>query len=76
VFKAYVGRRMVQPHIANARSVRNALDRTLLRQATRLFETTDRTLTVDDLVTIEAPEILASRVFSGGIEAKQAEPRQ
>jgi hypothetical protein len=30
-------------------------------------------LTVDDLQTIEAPEILASRVFSGDIEAEPAE---
>ncbi len=73
-FKAYVEARMGQPHFANARSVRNALDRARLRQATRLFETTDRTLTVEDLQTIEAPEILASRVFSGGIEAERVEP--
>jgi probable Rubsico expression protein CbbX len=73
-FKAYIQNRMAQPHFANARSVRNALDRARLRQATRLFETTDRRLTVDDLQTIEAPEILASRVFKGGIEAQPAEP--
>ena len=75
-FKAYIQERMGQPHFANARSVRNALDRARLRQATRLFETADRQLTVDDLQTIEAPEILASRVFQGGIEAKQPEPGQ
>ena len=73
-FKAYITERMAQPHFANARSVRNALDRARLRQATRLFETADRQLTVADLQTIEAPEILASRVFRGGIEANQAEP--
>ena len=73
-FEGYVKARMGQPHFANARSVRNALDRARLRQATRLFQTTDRTLTVDDLVTIEAPEILASRVFSGGIEPESVEP--
>ena len=73
-FKAYITERMAQPHFANARSVRNALDRARLRQATRLFETADRQLTVEDLQTIEAPEILASRVFRGGIEANQAEP--
>ena len=72
-FKAYIKERMSQPHFANARSVRNALDRARLRQATRLFETTDRRLTVADLQTIEAPEILASRVFSGGIEGKPQE---
>ena len=73
-FQAYIKERMGQPHFANARSVRNALDRARLRQATRLFETTDRRLTVADLQTIEAPEILASRVFSGGIEGKPQEP--
>lgn len=73
-FKAYIKERMSQPHFANARSVRNALDRARLRQATRLFETTDRRLTVADLQTIEAPEILASRVFKGGIEGKPEEP--
>ena len=61
-------------HVANARSVRNALDRARARQATRLVETTDRALTVADPRAIEAPEILASHVFKGGIEARPAEP--
>ncbi len=74
-FRACIKERMSQPHVANTRSLRNALDRARLRQATRLFETTDRALTVDDLVTIEAPETMASRVFKGGIEAEPAEPR-
>jgi hypothetical protein len=39
-FRNYIERRMTQPHFANARSVRKALDRARLRQATRLFETT------------------------------------
>ena len=34
-----------QPHFANARSVRNALDRARLRQASRLFADRDRVLT-------------------------------
>jgi ribulose-bisphosphate carboxylase large chain len=68
--------RMTQPHFANRRSVRNALDRARHWQATRLFESADRQLTLDDLQTIETPEILASRVFSGGIEAKPVEPGQ
>ena len=75
-FRDYIQKRMAQPHFANAHSVRNALDRVHLRQATRLFETTNRSLTVDDFVPIEAPEILASRVFSGGIEGAAAEPGQ
>jgi probable Rubsico expression protein CbbX len=62
-FRRYIDARMRQPHFANARSIRNALDRARLRQAVRLFETRDRPLTVDDLITIEADEILASRVL-------------
>ena len=49
---------MTQPHFANARSIRNALDRARLRQAVRLFEQRGRPLTPDDLVTIEPEEIL------------------
>ncbi len=59
----YIERRRVQPHFANARSVRNALDRARLRQANRLFERRSVTLTRDDLMRIEAEDILASRVF-------------
>ena len=54
-----------QPHFANARSVRNALDRARLRQASRLFADRDRELTPQDLTTIEAADIRASRVFAG-----------
>ncbi len=61
----YIRARMAQPHFANARSIRNALDRARLRQAVRLFEARDRKLTADDLVTIEADEIRASRVLAG-----------
>ena len=59
----YIERRRVQPHFANARSVRNALDRARLRQANRLFERRSGPLTRDDLMCIEAEDILASRVF-------------
>lgn len=65
----YIRERRQQPHFANARSIRNALDRARLRQATRLFER-GSALSKDDLMVIEAEEILASRVFSGGIEAE------
>jgi DNA-directed RNA polymerase specialized sigma subunit len=60
-FRAYLDRRVEQPHFANARSVRNALDRARLRQANRLctLDSIDR----DQVMTIEAPDILASRVF-------------
>ena len=62
-FEQYLERRMRQPHFANARSVRNALDRARLRAASRLFADRDRVLTQDDLTTIMPADILASRVF-------------
>ncbi len=62
-FGCYLARRTRQPHFANARSVRNALDRARLRQATRLFADRDRVLGADDLTTILPQDILASRVF-------------
>jgi probable Rubsico expression protein CbbX len=62
-FEQYLGLRILQPHFANARSVRNALDRARLRQASRLFADRDRVLSAEDLSTLEAQDILASRVF-------------
>ena len=63
-FARYLDRRIAQPHFANARSVRNALDRARLRQASRLFADRDRQLTADDLTTLAAEDILASRVLT------------
>lgn len=62
-FERYLQLRITQPHFANARSVRNALDRARLRQASRLFADRERELTAEDLTTLEAQDILASRVF-------------
>jgi len=62
-FEEYIGYRIGQQHFANARSVRNALDRARLRQASRLFADPDRVLTPEDLTTIAEPDIRASRVF-------------
>ncbi|NML15805.1 CbbX protein [Azohydromonas caseinilytica] len=62
-FARYIALRRLQPHFANARSIRNALDRIRLRHATRLFDS-DTPLQPDDLVTLEAADVLASRVFS------------
>jgi probable Rubsico expression protein CbbX len=62
-FQRYLELRIAQPHFANARSVRNALDRARLRQASRLFAERDRVLTEADLATITPQDILASRVF-------------
>ena len=63
-FAEYVALRLKQPNFANARSVRNALDRARLRQASRLFAERHRVLTREDLTTIEPSDIRASRVFA------------
>jgi probable Rubsico expression protein CbbX len=62
-FEQYLERRMQQPHFANARSVRNALDRARLRAASRLYAERNRELDESDLSTIAPADILASRVF-------------
>ncbi len=59
----YITLRRAQPLFANARSIRNALDRARLRQANRLFSAQDPELTLDALTTIEAEDIRQSRVF-------------
>ena len=64
VFASYIEHRRTQPHFANARSIRNALDRARLRQARRLLEgggAVDKAA----LQTIEAEDILESRVLAG-----------
>ncbi|MDM0000287.1 CbbX protein [Variovorax sp. J22P240] len=63
-FDNYLHLRIAQPHFANARSVRNALDRARLRQASRLYADRDRELGAAELSTIAAGDILASRVFA------------
>jgi len=63
-FAEYIALRMRQPHFANARSIRNAIDRARLRHANRLFAGRDGTITRGDLVTLAAEDIRASRVFS------------
>jgi probable Rubsico expression protein CbbX len=60
--REYVARRKAQPHFANARSIRNALDRARLRQASRLFARATP-VTRDELATITAADLRASRVF-------------
>jgi probable Rubsico expression protein CbbX len=72
VFSDYLERRMAQPHFANARSVRNALDRARLRHASRLMATPDALADDASLTTITAPDLLASRVFS--LPAKEQAP--
>jgi probable Rubsico expression protein CbbX len=62
--REYIPLRMQKPHFANARSIRNALDRARLRQANRLFARADREITREELMTIEADDLRVSRVFS------------
>ncbi len=64
--REYIALRRARPHFANARSIRNALDRARLRQANRLFERRGAALVPSDLMTIEADDIRASRVFRAG----------
>jgi probable Rubsico expression protein CbbX len=59
----YIEQRREQSHFANARSIRNALDRARLRQANRLFERSDGPLDAAALSLIAAEDIAASRVF-------------
>lgn len=59
----YIDRRRELPHFANARSMRNALDRARMRQANRIFSSNQEVLTKLDLVTIQAEDILKSRIF-------------
>jgi probable Rubsico expression protein CbbX len=63
----YIGLRRRQPHFANARSIRNALDRARLRQANRLFEQSTGPVTATELSTIRADDIRTSRVFTMGM---------
>ncbi len=61
---SYIAKRRTQPHFANARSIRNALDRARLRQANRIFATAKAPLSASELSEISAADILASRVFN------------
>jgi len=65
-FERYIAIRKTRPLFSNARSIRNALDRLRLRQANRLVSRLDRILTSDEVMSIVAADVLASRVFSGG----------
>ena len=67
-FTEYINLRKEQPHFANARSIRNALDRVRLRQANRLFKENNGPVDAEKLSTLEEVDIRESRVFSGGID--------
>jgi probable Rubsico expression protein CbbX len=60
----YIKIRIEKPLFANARSVRNALDRSRMRQANRVFESESDNLTKQELVTIEDIDLLKSRLFT------------
>ena len=60
----YIQKRMAQPLFANARSIRNAIDRARMRQANRILASGAKILTKADLVTLEAEDILKSSLFN------------
>ena len=65
--REYIPLRMRRPHFANARSIRNALDRARLRQANRLFSRAlagPGDVDAEALATLAAEDIRASRVFA------------
>jgi probable Rubsico expression protein CbbX len=76
VIADYIERRRAQPLFANARSIRNALDRARLRQANRLSSTAKGPVTADALSTLCAEDIRASRFFTMGVpdSAKEQAP--
>jgi probable Rubsico expression protein CbbX len=60
----YIQKRKEKPLFANARSVKNALDRARMRQANRIFESRGQVLTKKELVNLEAEDILQSSIFN------------
>jgi len=66
IFLDYINLRKEEPMFANARSVKNALDRARMRQANRIFETNPtQGITKAELVTLVPSDILQSRLFKG-----------
>ncbi|WP_006242873.1 CbbX protein [Mycolicibacterium tusciae] len=62
VLRRYLNLRIDQPWFANARSVRNALERARLRHARRLLASAG-SVDLAALTTIDSADLLASRVF-------------
>ena len=60
----YIDVRRQKPLFANARSIKNALDRARMRQANRIFDSRGQVLTKRELVNIEAQDILQSTIFN------------
>jgi probable Rubsico expression protein CbbX len=67
-FRDYLQRRKEQPRFANARSVRNAIERARLRHASRMMEA-NRPVSKDELTTLATEDFLGSRVFAESAEA-------
>ena len=65
-FDDYLGMRMARPRFANARSVRNAIDRCRLRQADRLVRRHEP-VNRSDLMTLIAEDVYGSSVFAGTV---------
>ncbi|GHE00826.1 CbbX [Defluviimonas sp. 20V17] len=72
----YIASRRGQQHFANARSIRNALDRARLRQANRLFNEAAGPLDAAALSAIAETDIRASRVFRGGLDTDRKPARE
>jgi len=62
--QSYIQKRKERPLFANARSVKNALDRARMRQANRIFDSRGQVLTKKELVNLEAEDILQSTIFN------------
>jgi len=60
----YIEKRKEKPLFANARSIKNALDRARMRQANRIFDSRGQVLTKKELVNLEAADILQSSIFN------------
>jgi probable Rubsico expression protein CbbX len=73
VFRSYVERRRAQPHFANARSIRNAIERARLRHAARIVHA-GRLVGRDDLRLLEAEDFLASGVFHAAVAEANGRP--
>lgn len=66
-FAEYLKLRIQQPHFANARSVRNALDRIKLRHANRLVQQ-GGVIVQEELLRIDEVDVRQSRVFQSGLD--------
>jgi hypothetical protein len=72
-FRSYLQRRKEQPRFANARSVRNAIERARLRHASRLMETTEA-VSKEELTTLIPEDFRGSRVFADDDAEKPKSP--